>query len=38
MHYDTANKIRQNPHAFAKSALAAGYTVRVMGSGQTIEI
>ncbi len=38
MHYDTTDKIRQNPHAFAKSALAAGHTVRVMGAGQTIEV
>ena len=38
MHYDTLEKIRQNPHAFAKSALAAGHTVRVMGAGETIEV
>ncbi|MSU25524.1 MAG: metal-dependent hydrolase [Opitutus sp.] len=38
MHYDTQEKIRQNPHAFAKSALAAGHTVRVMGAGETIEV
>ena len=38
MHYDTTEKIRQNPHAFAASALAAGHTVRVMGAGESIEI
>jgi len=38
MHYDTLDKIRQNPHAFAKTALAAGHTVRVMGAGETIEV
>ena len=38
MHYDTLEKIRQNPHAFAASALAAGHTVRVMGAGETIEV
>jgi L-ascorbate metabolism protein UlaG (beta-lactamase superfamily) len=38
MHYDTTDKIRQNPHAFAKSALATGHTVRVMGAGETIEV
>ena len=38
MHYDTLDKIRQNPHAFAKSAAAAGHQVRVMGAGETIEI
>jgi L-ascorbate metabolism protein UlaG (beta-lactamase superfamily) len=38
MHYDTLEKIRQNPHAFAKSAAAAGHTVRVMGAGETIEV
>ncbi len=38
MHYDTTDKIRQDPHAFAKSALAAGHTVRVLGAGETIEI
>ena len=27
MHYDTTDKIRQNPHAFAATALAAGHTV-----------
>ena len=38
MHYDTTEKIRQNPHAFAERALAAGHTVRVMGAGETIEV
>ncbi len=38
MHYDTTDKIRQNPHAFAKSALAAGHQVRVMGAGEMIEL
>ena len=38
MHYDTLEKIRQNPHAFAKSALTAGHTVRVMGAGEMIEL
>ncbi len=38
MHYDTTDKIRQNPHAFGASALAAGHTVRVMGAGETIDV
>ncbi len=38
MHYDTTEKIRQNPHAFAERALAGGHTVRVMGAGETIGI
>lgn len=38
MHYDTLEKIRQNPHAFAKLAAAAGHQVRVMGTGETIEV
>ena len=38
MHYDTLDKIRQNPHAFAKLAATAGHTVRVMGAGETIEV
>lgn len=38
MHYDTLEKIRQNPHAFAKSAAEAGHPVRVMGAGETIEL
>jgi L-ascorbate metabolism protein UlaG (beta-lactamase superfamily) len=38
MHYDTTDKIRQNPHAFAANALTAGHSVRVMGAGEKIEI
>jgi L-ascorbate metabolism protein UlaG (beta-lactamase superfamily) len=38
MHYDTLDKIRQNPHAFADRAAAAGHKVRVMGAGETIEV
>ena len=38
MHYDTLEKIRQNPHAFAASAAAAGHVVRVMGAGETVEV
>jgi L-ascorbate metabolism protein UlaG (beta-lactamase superfamily) len=38
MHYDTLEKIRQNPHAFAESAATAGHKVRVMGAGETIEV
>lgn len=38
MHYDTTEKIRQNPHAFASAALAAGQKVRVMGTGETINV
>ena len=38
MHYDTTEKIRQNPHAFAERAAAAGHPVRVMGAGETIEV
>jgi L-ascorbate metabolism protein UlaG (beta-lactamase superfamily) len=38
MHYDTTEKIRQNPHAFAERAAASGHTVRVMGAGEFLEI
>src|ERR1019366_2135071 len=38
MHYDTTEKIRQNPHAFAERAAASGHTVRVMGAGEILEI
>jgi L-ascorbate metabolism protein UlaG (beta-lactamase superfamily) len=38
MHYDTTEKIRANPHAFAEHAAAAGHAVRVMGAGETLEI
>lgn len=38
MHYDTTERIRQNPHAFAASAAAAGHTVRALGAGETIKI
>ena len=38
MHYDTTEKIRQNPHAFAEKAAAAGHTVRVMGAGSSLEV
>lgn len=38
MHYDTLEKIRQNPHAFAEKAAAAGHKVRVMGAEETIEV
>ena len=38
MHYDTLEKIRQNPHAFAKLAAAAGHQVRVMGAGEAIDV
>ena len=38
MHYDTTEKIRQNPHAFAERATAAGHAVRVMGAGATLEL
>jgi L-ascorbate metabolism protein UlaG (beta-lactamase superfamily) len=38
MHYNTTEKIRQNPHAFAERTLAAGHPVRVMGAGETIEV
>ena len=38
MHYDTTEKIRQNPHTFAEKAAAAGHTVRVMGAGSSLEV
>lgn len=38
MHYDTTEKIRQNPHAFAERAAASGHTVRVLGAVETIEV
>jgi L-ascorbate metabolism protein UlaG (beta-lactamase superfamily) len=38
MHYDTTEKIRQNPHAFAERAAVAGHTVRVLGAGESVEV
>lgn len=38
MHYGTNPKINADPHAFAAQAATAGHTVRVMQSGETIEI
>jgi L-ascorbate metabolism protein UlaG (beta-lactamase superfamily) len=38
MHYDTLEKIRQNPHAFATCAATAGHNVRVLGAGETLNL
>lgn len=38
IHYNTNEKIRQDPHAFASRAAAAGHTVRVMPAGATLEL
>ena len=38
MHYNTNEKIRQDPHAFATRAATAGHTVRVLSAGQTIVV
>ncbi len=38
MHYDTTEKIRQDPHAFASRAATAGHEVRVMKAGDCLEI
>jgi L-ascorbate metabolism protein UlaG (beta-lactamase superfamily) len=37
MHFNTFEKIRQDPHAFASAAAAAGHPVRVMRPGETAE-
>jgi L-ascorbate metabolism protein UlaG (beta-lactamase superfamily) len=38
MHYNTSDKIRTDPHAFAAVAARAGHAVRVMAAGETIPI
>lgn len=38
MHYDTTEKIRANPHAFAGRAATAGHAVRVMGAGESFDL
>jgi len=38
IHYNTTDKIRQDPHAFAARAAAAGHTVRVVGAGETVVV
>lgn len=38
MHYDTTEKIRQDPHAFAARAAQSGHEVRVMKAGDCLEI
>ncbi len=38
MHYNSNEKIRVDPHAFAADAARAGHTVRVMTAGEHIEL
>jgi L-ascorbate metabolism protein UlaG (beta-lactamase superfamily) len=38
MHYNTTDKIRQDPHAFAARAAQSGHTVRVLAAGASVEI
>lgn len=38
MHYNTFEKIRVDPHAFASLAMRTGHPVRVMKPGETIEL
>lgn len=38
MHFNTNEKIRQDPHAFAARAAAAGHAVRVLQAGDCLEI
>lgn len=38
MHFNTSEKIRQDPHAFAARAAATGHAVRLMGAGEMIEV
>jgi L-ascorbate metabolism protein UlaG (beta-lactamase superfamily) len=37
-HYNTNEKIRQDPQAFAAVAATAGHSVRVMNAGDTLEL
>lgn len=37
MHYNSNDRIRTDPHAFATAAAQAGHRVRVMNAGETIE-
>jgi L-ascorbate metabolism protein UlaG (beta-lactamase superfamily) len=37
IHYNTNDKIRQDPHAFAAKAATAGHQVRVLSAGQTLD-
>ena len=38
MHYNSNEKIRQDPHAFAARAMPSGHTVRVMVPGESFEV
>jgi len=38
IHYNTNDRIRQDPHAFASAAAAAGHTVQVLAAGESIEL
>jgi L-ascorbate metabolism protein UlaG (beta-lactamase superfamily) len=38
MHYNTSERIKADPHAFAAAAACAGHTVRVMSAGESIGI
>jgi L-ascorbate metabolism protein UlaG (beta-lactamase superfamily) len=38
MHYNTNEKIRTDPHAFAAAAAAAGHTVRIMAPSESLDL
>lgn len=38
MHYNTTEKIRQDPHAFARSAATAGHAFHVMSVSSTLDL
>ncbi len=38
MHYNTTEKIRQDPHAFARSAATGGHAVHVMSVSSTLDL
>lgn len=38
MHYNSSEKIRQDPHAFAINAAQAGHAVRVMKPGEVLDV
>lgn len=38
MHYNTTDKIRADPHAFATRAAGAGHTVKVLAAGESLAL
>ena len=38
MHFNSNEKIRVDPHAFAANAARAGHTVRVMTPGESLDL